>query len=185
MKFQLVSTQLIIESKKAKSKASCCCSRPAGHNPPNYPSSSLFQVSLTLSSRCFPFCSHARSCSVVAKDDGQHHTTATFRHALFAARSTRARDSNAFSKFALFRQCIHYRSWHDQSMMALQWQVRYFNMYTALISHRISPPRESTARFRSTEYVSAICISPKSATCSVPPGSFPPIPALPTDFMNE
>jgi hypothetical protein len=61
MKFQLTSTQLIIDEKESQAQGRATATGTAGHNPPNCPSSSLFHVSLSLS-RSDASLARVRSC---------------------------------------------------------------------------------------------------------------------------
>jgi hypothetical protein len=115
MKFQLISTWLIIESKSQVQgellppKLQPIILRTARHLPCFM---SLFHP------EGFPFsCAIVHTCIVVAKGDGQHHhTIATFRY----ARAVRRRENvgptrvstrhHCTLKVCSSRQCRHYRS---------------------------------------------------------------------------
>jgi len=143
--------------KKAKSKAElqlpelqAIILRTARHLP------CLFHVSLSLSRpdaslRAFLVCDRA-SCiahtTVAAKDVDQHHTTATFRHALFADERPTREHATSLCLRSLFFLGNAYTTGHDHvSGMVFQWVVSYFTVRIAVIPCPILPA-ESTARFR-------------------------------------
>jgi len=182
MKFQLVSTQLIIESKSQVLSSlllpglQAIILRTARHLPCfmfSHPDDSLSRLS------------RARSCIVHRRRQAQLLSASIIRQQpRSGTRCSPTRDPrvstrhfDVHSKFVLLSNASTTDHGH-QLIVVFQWLLSYSIVYNISIPRRFSPPREKALHGLGELNTSVqFACSPTSATCSVPPAATPALPS--------